>query len=65
MTLVNSSADVLHKTSNLAISSCCFADDAKEMTKVNKARAGRAKLLFLPSKYKYANLMLTIKNACL
>ena len=37
---LSSSAGVLHKTSNLAISRCCFADDGKEMEKE------RAKLLF-------------------
>ena len=51
---LSSSANVLHKTKNLAISSCCFADDGNEMGKRENARAGRAKLLFLPSKY--ANL---------
>ena len=30
---VSSSADVLQKTLNLAISCCCFADDGKEMDK--------------------------------
>ena len=33
---LSSSADVLHKTSNLAISRCCFADDGKEMDKSEK-----------------------------
>ena len=48
-------ADVLHNTSSLVISRCCFADDGKEMDKKMKnARAERAKLLFLPTKY--ANL---------
>ena len=52
---LSSSADVLHKTKNLAISRCCFADDGNEMDKSEKCtRAGRAKLLFLPTKY--ANL---------
>ena len=37
----SSSADVLHKTSNLAISLCCFADDGKEMDK-NEKRTCRA-----------------------
>ena len=46
-------ADVLHNTSNLVISRCCFADDGKEMEMKN-ARAERAKLLLLPTKY--ANL---------
>ena len=31
-----SSADVLHKTKNLAISRCCFADDGNEMEKSEK-----------------------------
>ena len=30
---LSSSAGVLHKTSNLAFSRCCFADDGKEMDK--------------------------------
>ena len=33
---LSSSAGVLHKTSNLAISRCCFADDGKEMDKSKK-----------------------------
>ena len=39
-----SSADVFDKTSNLAISRCCFAYDGKEIDKSENARAGRAKL---------------------
>ena len=34
-------ADVLHNTSNLVISRCCFADDGKEMDK-NEKRTCRA-----------------------
>ena len=30
---LSSSDDVLHKTKNLAVSRCCFADDGKEMDK--------------------------------
>ena len=30
------SADVLHKTKNLAVSRCCFADDGSEMDKSEK-----------------------------
>ena len=30
---LSSSADVLHKTKNLAISRCCFADDGNELDK--------------------------------
>ena len=33
---LSSSADVVHKTSNLAISRCSFADDGKEMDKSEK-----------------------------
>ena len=45
------SADVLQKTSNLAISRCCFADDGKEMNKSEK-RTGRAcKAIVFASKY--------------
>ena len=39
---VSSSADVLHNTSNLVISRCCFADDLKEMDK-NEKRTCRAR----------------------
>ena len=49
-----SSADFLHKTSNLAISCCYFADDGKEMDTSEKRHAGHARLLFLSTKY--ANL---------
>ena len=31
-----STADIRHKTSNLAISRCCFPDDGKEMDKSEK-----------------------------
>ena len=48
---LSSSADVLHKTKNLAISRCCLADDGNEMDKRENAREGRAKLLFLLTKY--------------
>ena len=41
---LSSSAGVLHKTSNLAIS-CCFADDGKEMDKSEK-RTCRACIFF-------------------
>ena len=34
-------ADVLHNTSNLVISRCCFSDDGKEMDK-NEKRTCRA-----------------------
>ena len=47
-------ADVLHNTSNLVISRCFLLTTAKKWTKMKNARAGRAKLLFLPTKY--ANL---------
>ena len=33
---LSSSADVFHKTKNLAISRCCLADDGKEMDKSEK-----------------------------
>ena len=42
-------ADILHKTSNLVISRCCFADDGKEMDKSENAQVVHAKLLFLPT----------------
>ena len=47
---LSSNADVLHKTSNLVISRCCFADDGEEIDK-NDARAERAKLFSLATKY--------------
>ena len=46
---VSSSAEVLHKTSNLAMSHCCFADDGKEMNK-NEKHTWKA-LVLLPTKY--------------
>ena len=48
------SVDVLHKTSNLAFLRCRLETTTKKWTKLKNARAGRAKLLFLPTKY--ANL---------
>ena len=40
------SADVLHNTSNLVISRCCFADDGKEMDRNEKMHVQRtAKIL--------------------
>ena len=48
---LSSSADVLRKTKNLAISRCCFADDGNEMDKSEKRTWRRAKLLFLTTKY--------------
>ena len=43
-------ADVLHTTSNLVISRCCFADDGKEMDKNEKRTCRACKAT------KYANL---------
>ena len=51
---LSSSADVLHKTKNLAMHVVVLLTTATKWTKVKNARAGRAKLLFLPTKY--ANL---------
>ena len=48
---LSSSADVLYKTSNLAFHVVALLTTAKKWTKVKNARAGRAKLLFLPTKY--------------
>ena len=48
---LSSNADVLHKTSNLIISRCCFADDGEEIDKMKNARAERAKVLSLATKY--------------
>ena len=48
MKILSSSTDIPHKTSNLAISRCSFADDGKEMDK-NEKRTCRA------CKAKYAN----------
>ena len=39
---LSSIGDVRHKTSNLAILRCCFADDSTEMDKSENARAGCA-----------------------
>ena len=48
---LSSSADVLHKTKNLAISRCCFADDGNEMDKSEKrtCRACKFVTFSLPS----------------
>ena len=40
-----SSADVLHKTSNLAISRYCFGDDGKEMDKSEKRTCRKCKAI--------------------
>ena len=40
---LSSSADVLHKTSNVVISRCCFADDGKEMDKNDKRKCRACK----------------------
>ena len=42
------SADVLHKTSNLAISPCCFAEDGKEMDKMEKRTCRACKTIVFP-----------------
>ena len=47
-------ADVLHNTSNLVFHVVALLTTAKKWTKMKNARAGRAKLLLLPTKY--ANL---------
>ena len=52
---LSSSADVVPKTSNLVISRCCFSEINKD------ARAERAKLLLLLSKY--ANLRRSVAVA--
>ena len=39
------SADVLHNTSNLVISRCCFADDGKEMDKNEKSTCRACKAI--------------------
>ena len=39
------SANVLHNTSNLVISRCCFADDGKEMDKNEKRTCGACKAI--------------------
>ena len=57
MKIISPIVDFFLKTSNLAISRYCFADDGKELDKNEKRTAGRAKLLFLPTKY--ANLSLS------
>ena len=51
----SSCALVLHMTSNLIISRRSQDDNGKEMYQNVNARAGRAKLLFLPTEY--ANLL--------
>ena len=39
------SADVLHNTTNLVISRCCFADDGKEMDKNEKSTCRACKAI--------------------
>ena len=51
---LSSSADLLHKTSNLAISRCCFADDGKEMDISEKRTCRECKTIVFATKY--ANL---------
>ena len=51
---LSSSADLLHKTSNLAISRCCFADDGKEMDISEKRTCRACKTIVFATKY--ANL---------
>ena len=43
----SSSADLLYKTSILAISRCCFADDGKEMDKSEKRTSRACKAIVL------------------
>ena len=52
-----SSADVLHETSNLSISRCCFADDRRQCkwTKMRKARAECVNIFFLLSNIVYSD----------
>ena len=42
---LSSSADVVHKTLNLAISRCSFADDCKEMDKSEKCTCRACKAI--------------------
>ena len=42
---LSSSADVVHKASNLAISRCCFGDDGKEMDKSEKCTCRACKAI--------------------
>ena len=42
---LSSSADVLRKTKNLAISRCCLADDGKEMDKTEKRTCRECKAI--------------------
>ena len=48
---LSSIADVLHKTSNLVISRCSFADDGKEIDKNEKRTCRACKAIVLPTKY--------------
>ena len=50
---LSSSADVLHKISDLAIHVVILQTTAKKWTKLKNARPGCAKLLFWPTKYQY------------
>ena len=51
---LSSNADVLHKTSNLVISRCGFADDGKEIDKNEKRTCRTCKAIVFGTKY--ANL---------
>ena len=48
-----------HKTSNLAISRCCFADDGKEMDKSEK-RTCRACYCFCPLNMQICDVLVVV-----
>ena len=55
------SADVLHKTKNLAISRCCFADDGNKMDKSEKRtyRACKA-IVFTPLNMQISDVLVAV-----
>ena len=58
-----SSVDVLHKTSNLVMSRCCFAEDGEEIYQ-NVKRTCRA-IVFVHYSYCFAALSLTLPSSLL
>ena len=58
---LSSSADVLHKTKNLAISRCCFADDGKEMDKSEKTHVqGVQSYCFYPLNMQICDVLVAV-----
>ena len=54
------SADVRHKTSNLAISRCCFADDGKEMDKNEKCTCRACTTIVFPLNMQICDVLVPV-----